>query len=60
MPGENLTARFKVDKVTKNTNRFSEDVEGIAICTSIYVRHEALAQIGNPQAIQVTLEPIKE
>jgi len=55
-----LVAMFKVDKVTKNTNRFSEDVKGIAVCNTIYVRHEALVGIGNPQAIRVTIEPITE
>ena len=50
-----LTANFEHEKDTKRTSRFTETVETEIIGT-LYVKQSALAKIGNPKKLKVTIE----
>lgn len=54
---DTLELQFTKERETKNTVRFSEDGKQQAIGT-LYVQKSALAKIGDPEALSVTIEPV--
>ena len=46
---------LEFSKDTKNTQVFSTDEQGAAV-SQLYVSKEALAKIGNPKAVRITVE----
>ena len=57
---DKLELEATLERPTKNTVRYLEDVKDhLPYVNTIYVQKWALAQIGNPQQIRVTIEPLK-
>jgi len=56
---DKLTAVFSLEKETKNTMRFSEEPEGPPIVNTIYVQKWAVARLGKPKRIRVTIEAVE-
>lgn len=54
------TLTFETEKTTKNTVKFSEvPVKGQPpVCGSLYVQKFAHEQMGEPQRVTVTIEPL--
>lgn len=60
MADTTMTATFVVEKETKNTIRFSEEpADGPPITNTIYVQKWAIANLGNPDKIRVTIEAVE-
>ena len=54
---KSLDVLFSFDRATKNTGRYQEIVEldGEEIIGTLYVQKKALALLGNPQKLRVTV-----
>lgn len=48
---------FSMDKETKNTVKFKEEAgDGPEVIGALYIRKEAVAELGGPRAVKVTIE----
>lgn len=56
MATKTQTVILAKDRETKNTVRFSTADEGVAVST-LYVGKEAVAELGDPDSVKVTVEP---
>ena len=56
-----ITRTFSRERETKRTVRFQEDgPEAEHVVGALYVRKDALAQLGNPEALGVVLGAVAE
>jgi hypothetical protein len=49
---------FRRERETKNTVRYQEDEGGPGAVETIYVRKTALAGLGNPEKLRLTIRPV--
>lgn len=57
-----VTMNFNLVRTTKNTGRFDEQKDGHPVAWpyphALYLDKRLLEQLGNPQRVKVTVEPI--